>query len=403
MVDSKDTRKGLTVLQIKFLEVKDKRYDVADIPGLYIRVFPSGTKVWRISKSINGKRVVKAIGNFPEVSIAEARATMKKYVAASSLNQPYSVNTFGNIAESYLQVKRQRIKNWKEIEERLYKYLIPDLKKVQWEKLTPVMILNVINKNVPSSLKTTKMRLCYYVQAMEKHAVNMGRADSYHLQSLVSAVPKYIPLHMASISADKLPVFMRSLYIKGYVPYLKEHYQWKYEYWTPFLVGLFTLVRPKEYLSLKWEYVDFEKKVITIPAENMKMKRIHEIPMSTQLEALLADMNQETEYLFPLAKNGSPLAFHEFNVRFCYIFKKASEDCGLKVVPHGLRSIGRTWMADNGVDFEVAENCLAHSIGIATVAAYNRTTLLEKRRVVMQKWSDFIEDCFAKSKIDEIE
>lgn len=403
MANTKDERRGLTVLQIKFLEIKDKRYDVVDIPGLYIRVFPNGTKIWRISKSIGGKRVVKSIGAFPEVSISDARTALRKCVEAGSLNHANSANTFEKIANGYIDVKKARIKHWKDIEERVNKYLMPDLKKILWEKLTPVMLLDVIHKNVPLNLKTTKMRLCYYLQAMEKYAVNMGLADSYHLQSLVSAVPKYIPVHMASITPDKLPVFMRSVYIKGYVPYLKEHYQWKYEYWTPFLVGLFTLVRPKEYLSLKWEYVDFEKKVITIPAENMKMKRTHEIPMSTQLEALLSDMNQETEYLFPQAKNGTPLAFHEFNVRFCYIFNKASEDCGLKVVPHGIRSIGRTWMSENGVDFEVAEHCIAHNVGDATVQAYNRTTQLAKRKVVMQKWADFVEECFAKSKIDEID
>jgi hypothetical protein len=65
------------------------------------------------------------------------------------------------------------------------------------------------------------------------------------------------------------------------------------------------------------------------------------------------------------------------------------------LVPHGIRSIGRTWMAENSVEFEVSEHCLAHAHRDAVVAAYNRTTLLEKRKVVMQQWCDYVESCLS--------
>lgn len=60
-------------------------------------------------------------------------------------------------------------------------------------------------------------------------------------------------------------------------------------------------------------------------------------------------------------------------------------------------------MAENDIDFEVAENCLAHKVGNAVVQAYNRTTLLEKRRVAMQKWDDYVEKCFIASEASELE
>lgn len=400
MLNTNSEPKGLTTLEVKFLQPKDKIYDVADITGLYLRVYPNGLKSWRISKSVKGKRLVKIIGNYPDMSIAEARSIFKS-MTSSNDSERKKVATFENIFKEFIEVKKTQIIHWKELEVRINKYLIPDLGKILWSRLTPIQVLNVINKNVPDNLASIKFHLCNQVAAIEKYAVNTGRTKTYQFQSLRLSVPKYKPIHMASIHYDDLPEFMVLFYKTTFLPYYTRLAKW--DYWTVFLVGLLTLVRPKEYLSLKWEYVDFEKKIITIPAENMKMKKIHEIPMSEQLCALLSDMNQEGEYLFPQMKEGTYTQLYTFDGNYCRAFKKVSKETGKKLVPHGIRAMGRTWMSEHDIDFEVAENCLAHTVGNVVVATYNRTTLLEKRRIAMQKWSDFIEDCFAKSKIDEIE
>ena len=397
--DHSDTQ-GLTALEVKYLQPKDTRYDVADITGLYLCVYPNGTKSWRISKSVNGKRLVKVIGSYPDMSIAEARSIFKSIVSPNALGQA-KIATFENIFKEFIEVKKNQIIHWKELEVRINKYLIPDLGKVLWNKLTPIQVLNVINKNVPSNLVSIKFHLSNQIAAIEKYAVNTGRAKTYQFQSLKFSVPKYRPAHMASIHYDDLPEFMALFYRTTYMPYYTKLAKW--DYWSVFLVGLFTLVRPKEYLSIKWEYIDFDKRIITIPAENMKMKKLHEIPMSDQLVALLSNRERESEYIFPQMKEGTYTQLYTFDGNYCRAFKKVSKETGKKLVPHGIRAMGRTWMSEHDIDFEVAENCLAHSVGNAVVATYNRTTLLEKRRVAMQKWANFIEECFVKSKINEIQ
>lgn len=399
MLNNHSEPKGLTALEVKYLQPKDVTYDVADITGLYLRIYPNGSKSWRISKSIKGKRLVKIIGSYPDMSISEARSLFKSLTSSVEYEKK-KVSTFENIFKEFIDIKKKQIIHWKPLEVRINKYLIPDLGKIMWCRLTPMQVLNVINKNVPDNLISIKFHLCNQIAAIEKYAVNTGRSKGYQFQSLKLNVPKYKPTHMASIHYEDLPEFMSLFYRTTYIPYYTKLAKW--DYWTVFLVGLLTLVRPKEYLSLKWEYIDFDKKIITIPAENMKMKKIHEIPMSEQLIALLSNMSQDSEYIFPQMKEGTYTQLYTFDGNYCRAFKKVSKETGNKFVPHGIRAMGRTWMSEHDIDFEVAENCLAHTIGNAVVATYNRTTLLEKRRVAMQKWADFIEECFVKSKIDEI-
>lgn len=139
------------------------------------------------------------------------------------------------------------------------------------------------------------------------------------------------------------------------------------------MVVFYTLLRPEEYTSLRWSWYDEEAGLLTIPAEVMKMKKPHTVPVSTQLAVLFKALKftKVNDFVFLSPSNID-----------CPIVQKSMEKFfrthgfnGI-LVPHGIRSIGRTWMAENSVDFEVCDHCLAHSHRDAVVAAYNRTTLL---------------------------
>lgn len=372
----KTKRPLLTVQSIKFLEIKDKTYEVPDIPGLFLRIYPSGKKVWKMNKSVNGERIVKTLGAYlKDLSIAEARQKVKEY--AEQYSTENNLPTFENVYKNWIEVKKNRIRNWKQTASRFQRILLPTLGKELWKDITPLMVVNAIKHNTPA--KYNYSIIAGEVVNLETYAINMGIVDQIKFRALKKALPTYENKHQASISPDYLSVFLKDL-INVSIKYEREmkHY---------FIFFLFcTLLRIRSQTYLKWEYIDFKNQVITIPASQMKTRCEHTIPITTQMSKVLNALEHTSDYVF--SPNPKSLI-----LKIELIFKEASEKT-YKVVPHGVRAIGRTWMGENGIDFEVAENCLAHKVGNSVVQAYYRTTLLEKRRVAMQKWNDYVEKCF---------
>ena len=118
------------------------------------------------------------------------------------------------------------------------------------------------------------------------------------------------------------------------------------------------------------------------------MKKAHRVPISSQLRTILEMQPKISRYVFP-----SPVDLTKHYNRDTV--SKFLRNHGFKgqLVSHGIRSIGRTWMHDNDVPFDVAELCLAHTVGTSTTRAYDRSDLLEKRREAMQKWCDYVKSC----------
>lgn len=371
----------LTALSIKFLAPKDKPYEVADIPGLFLRIHPSGKKVWKLNKSINKKRITKTLGEYPTIGIVEAR---EKVLALA--NDPFAKkgNTFKDVYENWLEYKKGTNKYWRILASRVERNLLPTLGSSLWTEITPLMVINAVKSNVPEG-----QRIDYYyayIASMERFAVTLGIAGSLKLQALTSLAPRKIFKHQDTIPAEDLPVFFEELRHYMSLPLRTKRHL------NAILMLFYTLLRANEAYSLKWEYIDLQNKVITIPAEQMKMRREHTIPITPQIEKLLEVIPKTGEYLFSPSFDNLGRARTMIN-SIAAIFKQLRIN-GQKLVPHGIRAMGRTWMAEQGIDFEVAENCLAHIVGNQVVQAYNRTTLLERRRVAMQKWDDYVESCF---------
>ncbi len=142
-----------------------------------------------------------------------------------------------------------------------------------------------------------------------------------------------------------------------------------------------TAVRPIE--AAKAEQAEFDLKTLrwTIPGERMKTGREHVAPLSDAAVSIVAPRLDGGRLLFPrIGARGRPTSYMVGALR-------AVTD---EAVPHGWRSTFRDWAAETGVAFEVAEACLAHANGNATVQAYMRTTMLERRREVMADWAEFL-------------
>ena len=154
---------------------------------------------------------------------------------------------------------------------------------------------------------------------------------------------------------------------------------------------ILTATRSGEARGMRWDEIDFDNAVWTIPAERMKRKLPHEVPLSSAALAILKRLEPGRigPLVFPGRSNAKPIE----NVTVWTLVQNLSgREEGAPVVAsnHGFRSTARTWMAHRGVPFDVAEQCLAHKVGSKVSQRYNRETFLERRREVMEMWSQFL-------------
>ncbi len=369
----------LTALGLRALKPKEKRYEVADLPGLFLRVTPNGRMIWRINKSINGERVVRQLGEYPAMSLSEARKALQ---SLTDVTKTHTNDTFESVFAEWLELKKKSIKNWDDIENRMQKYILPHVGKLPLKVVTPQMLIKILRQDLePQGKLETIKRICGIIKELEIYAVNCGITDVLRFQGInhVFAHPNTQLKSMPSIHPNQLLDILPKLHqsaIKAATT------------WDAIMIGFYTLLRPGEYTSIEWEWVDFDKKVINMPAEIMKMKKPHIVPVSTQLLKILEMRPKFNQFVLPSPDKRDQHVTTEAQSRF---FRRH----GLNniLVPHGIRSIGRTWMAEKRVDHDIAEMCLAHLTGSSVELAYNRTDLVEHRREVMQEWCDFVEDC----------
>lgn len=166
---------------------------------------------------------------------------------------------------------------------------------------------------------------------------------------------------------------------------------------------ILTACRSGEARGARRSEIDWEKKVWSIPAERMKMKTAHRVPLSDRLLAILKNQQGlHEELIFP-----SPRARKELSdmvlTKYLRDIKAPSSTEGRPATAHGFRSSFRDWCSENGYPRDLAERALAHTVQNKVEAAYHRTDLLEQRRPMMQAWSDFVTGAATQSDDDELE
>ena len=147
-----------------------------------------------------------------------------------------------------------------------------------------------------------------------------------------------------------------------------------------------TAARSGEVLNATWDEINFTDAIWSVPASRMKAQKPHAVPLSDAAVAILhaqEAVRGKNPYVFPGARPRQPLSIMAMTMAMRRL--AAGE-----FTVHGMRSAARSWMADNGVEFELAEACLAHAVGSAVVAAYQRSSMLARRRPVMQAWASFL-------------
>lgn len=369
----------LTTKQIKTLEPKGKRYQVSDSAGLVIRVQTSGVKSWVLRIQQNGRVIDISLGHWPEISLMQARALARQKKKELELEPPKSF-TVRDAFKFWCSKKKGRIISYPDEKRRLENYIISKIGNRQLDTVTPPVLIKLLEPIEKDGKQSTVKRLLMRVREIFDMSVNAGYLHANPLTKItkVFAPPKV--KNMPSVDWKELPIVVSQ--IETLAP---EKYK------ILFYFSLATLLRPGEVISIRLEWISDE--AITIPAENMKMKRVHRIPLTPYLISLINEAkrirkNKRSPFLFPASNANKPISSQAL-AKWLHgqeVFKD-------RLVAHGLRSIGRSWFADNDVPFEVAEACLAHLVGSQVVRAYQRGDYFASRSKVMLSWHAYIMQC----------
>lgn len=383
---------------IKNAKPKDKPYPLSDGQSLYIEIMPNGGKYWRLRYRYADKQKRLALGVYPEITIkkarelaCDARALLRDGVDPADqrrhqrLQQHLNAsNSFESIAAEWIEKQKP---HWSDghtvrVERFLNKYLNPDLGKRPIGEITPTELLSVLRKKESEGRHNTAHRVKQTAGQIFRYAVATGKAERDPSHDLLGALAKPVETHFAAITTPQ-EVRKLMIAIDGYAGTKVVEIALKL---SPLL-----LCRPGELRHMEWQELDFNEKIWTIPGSKMKMGEPHLVPLSAQALSFLQEMVPHTSrfnYVFPNAR-GTSRAMSEAAVRTA--LRTLGYDNEM-MTPHGFRAMART-LLDEVLGYRVdwIEHQLAHAVKDTNGRAYNRTTHLEQRREMMQKWADYLD------------
>lgn len=276
--------------------------------------------------------------------------------------------------------KRGRISSYRDEKIRLEKYVISKIGSRQLDSITPPIVIKLMEPIEAAGHQSTVKRLLMRTREIFDMSVNAGYLQSNPLSKITRVFPVPEVRHMPAPDWRELPIVISQ--IEALAPP---------KYRVLFYFSLATLLRPGEVVSIRLDWINEE--AITIPAEHMKMKRIHRIPLTPFLISLINEAkrirrNKRSPFLFPAPSANKPISSQAL-AKWLHDQPAFSG----RLVAHGLRSIGRSWFADNEVPFEIAEACLAHVVGSQVVRAYQRSDFFAARSKIMLSWHSYIQQC----------
>ena len=389
---------ALTNLQVKQAKPKDKAYKLSDDKGMYLYVTTKGQKYWRLDYRFVGKRKTLALGVYPEISLADARERRDeaKRLLANDLD-PSEVKRVAKIAKSEAQentfkaiaiewFEKEKL-TWSDshIERNqrlLTKDLFPSIGNRVAKDLSPPDLLASLRKIESRGALETAKRAKQVAGQVMRYAIATGRAERDISADLKGALATPIKTHFASVTDPKEV---------GKLLLTLDDYEGTPEVATALKLAPLLFCRPKELRHMEWAEIDFDKAEWHLPAEKMKTKADHIIPLSTQaVEALqsLLQLTGHRQYVFPSAR--SPKRPMSDNAVL-----SALRRLGIpkeQMTGHGFRAMARTLLDEElGYRIEWIECQLAHAVKDANGRAYNRTTYLRQRKDMMQHWADYLD------------
>lgn len=378
---------------------KDKPYKLTDGRGLYLLINPNSSKYWRYNYKINDKGKTYAIGVYPETSLLEARERHKEAhkmvsegidpgiakIEQKAMQGISDSNTFEEIAREWLELKESEVtKNtYNDIKNRLELNLFPIIGKLPIKSVTAPILINALKKVEKRGALYMVKRLRQSCGQIFRFAISHGKVEFNPTNDIVDVFKTQKTRHHKSMPIDLLPEFLRKIDSNEARLYKQTCLALK--------LMVLTFTRKKELMHSRWEEINMDKKIWTLPAERMKMRRDHLVPLSEQSVKIFRELQEisgDREYVFPsLQKPKKPM--HEDTIL------RAIYSMGYKgaATIHGFRSLAMTLIMEKlGYRYEVPDLQLSHSKGDKLRQAYDRTEFVEERTRMMQDWSDYIDE-----------
>lgn len=367
----------LTTKKIDSLKPGATRYSIADSGGLTLRVQPSGRKIWYLRSSVAGRVVDKKLGNFPDLSLMQARQKARRLRKEVGLEPPRGY-CLRDAFRLWCRLKKPQIVSYQDERRRLERYIVKPLGGRQLDEITAPLVIRAVMPLEQAGKRATLKRVLMRLREVLDLAVCAGYIEHNPLArvSKVFAPPQVKP--MPSVDWRELPTVMAVM---------KEAPE---RMRVLFLFSLCSMLRPGENASLEKSWITED--AIHIPAEHMKKRRPFRLPLTGFMRELLEreaalSPHPRCAFVFAARVTGRHISAQALAKHL------HSTELKGRLVAHGLRSIARSWLADAQVPYEVAETCLSHDVGSLVSRAYQRSDYFDARRSTMERWSEHVRAC----------
>lgn len=388
---------ALSELAVRKAQPRDKLYLMPDEDGLVLCVWPSGTKIWRLRYWVNGKEKKKSIGEYPLLSLKDARCKRDEVRRAilegrdpfPKENIQCGGKTFEDYAMAWWNERRNRLTNAKNIqtmEHRLKAYILPTFGGCAPAAITASELAEFIKTFAASGKLETTHRTLDMIRQIFRYAIEAGALEHNPALDIRGILPRRTPVHHPSVTEpEKIAVLRDRIRASNCYPVIKY----------AMLFSLYTFARPGEIRFCEWKEINWDAREWHIPAEKMKSGVKHIVPLSRQALEILEAMK-------PISLHWGKYVFT--SVR-CYDGSKVYSDMAIneamikrlgykprEVSAHGFRSTASTCLNESGLwHWDAIEAQLAHSGSDRVRKAYNYARYMQERREMMQWYADYID------------
>ncbi|WP_203461917.1 tyrosine-type recombinase/integrase [Enterobacter cloacae] len=384
----------LNDMQIRRAKAEAKAYTLGDGQGLSLLIEPNGSKSWRFRYRFAGKPKMISLGVYPTITLADARSRRddaRKLVAEGKnpsevrkeqkiALQTESESSFEKIATEWHQMKSAK---WSEgyasdIMEAFKNDIFPYVGTRPVGEIKPLELLNVLRKIEKRGALGKMRKVRQRCSEVFRYAIATGRAEFNPAADLSSALEVHQSNHFPFLKADEIPDFLRAL--EGYTGSKLVQIAKK--------LLMITGVRTIELRAALWSEFDLDNAIWEIPAERMKMRRAHLVPLSTQALDLLNElkiMSGNYRYVFP-GRNDPKKPMSEASIN--QTIKRLGYDG--RLTGHGFRHMMSTLLHEKGFDSVWIETQLAHVDKNSIRGTYNHALYIERRAHMLQWYSDYL-------------
>lgn len=397
--------KRLTDTAVKTAKPKDHDTDkpkdrvITDGNGLQLRVRANGSKLWNFNyiHPVTRKRLNMGLGAYPDLKLAKARALAEEarsMVAAgkdpkvsrekmAESERVSALSTLEHVAGLWFEVKKTTVTPdyADDIWRSLLLHVFPKLGHVAISDITAPKLIEVMRPIEASGRLETVKRVNQRINEVMIYAVNTGIIHANPIAGVKAAFKSPEKRNMPTLEPHELPEFLERLQDASLTLTTKWLIRWQ----------LHTMTRPSEAAGARWDEIkhyDDGRVDWMIPAARMKKRKAHTVPLSTEAQRILSKMEEisgEREHIFPSQRNPRT---HTNNQTANMAIKRMGYTG--KLVSHGLRALASTILNEEGKDPDLIEAALAHVDANQVRSAYNRAAYLERRRELMEWWSERI-------------